>query len=111
MAITKTDLFTTEQQKMAEMFKAMGHPARVAILELLSRRHACFCGDITQELPLAQSTISQHLKALKEAGLIQGEIEGVKTCYCLSEEGIAQLHELAPSFITQLNAINNKSCC
>lgn len=111
MAITKTDLFTDQQQQAAELFKAMGHPARLAILDILSQRQACFCGDITEELPLAQSTVSQHLKALKAAGLIKGEIDGVKTCYCLSETGVAMLKELADPIIEQLNLINTSSCC
>ena len=111
MALTKTEHFTREQQQAAAFFKALGHPARLAILDLLSRRKACICGDITEELPLAQSTVSQHLKALKEAGLIKGEIDGVRTCYCLSEEGVALLNELAPPIIEQLNTINKTACC
>lgn len=111
MAITKTLLFTEEQQKTAEILKAMGHPARIAILEILNNRQSCFCGDITEELPLAQSTVSQHLKALKNAGLIQGDIDGVRTCYCLSETGIEILKSLAIPFIQQLDIETKKSCC
>ena len=110
MAITKTELFTEELQQTAEMLKAMGHPARLAILELLAQRSTCVCGDITDELPLAQSTISQHLKALKTAGLIQGTIDGVRTCYCLSENGIQLLKQLAVPFIEDLDS-NSKTHC
>lgn len=111
MAITKTDLFTDELRKMAELFKAMGHPARLSILKLLSRRDTCVCGDITDELPLAQSTVSQHLKALKNAGLIQGEIDGVRTCYCLSDSGLQLLQSLSIPFIEELNDKNEQNCC
>lgn len=111
MAFTKTDLFTDELRKTADLFKAMGHPARLSILKLLSQRQACVCGDITNELPLAQSTVSQHLKALKSAGLIQGEIDGVKTCYCLSDAGIEMLRSHALPFIGELNKGNNSNCC
>ncbi len=110
MAITKTELFTEELQQTAEMLKAMGHPARLAILELLAQQNTCVCGDITDELPLAQSTISQHLKALKSAGLIQGTIDGVRTCYCLSEDGIQMLKKLAVAFIEDLDS-NSKTHC
>lgn len=111
MAITKNKFFTEEQRQIAEMLKAMGHPARLAILGLLSKRMSCICGDITEELPLAQSTVSQHLKALKKAGLIKGEIDGVRTCYCLDEKGLQKLKDLALPLIKQLNSINDKTCC
>ena len=70
---------------MARYAKALSHPARIAILKLLLKKQACICGDIVEELPLSQSTVSQHLKELKEAGLIKGEIEGVRICYCIDE--------------------------
>lgn len=111
MAITKSDHFTADLQQTAEMLKALGHPARLAILQLLAERRSCMCGDITQELPLAQSTVSQHLKALKQAGLIKGEIDGVKVCYCLNESGMEQLRDLAIPFIDKLNYLNNQTCC
>ncbi len=111
MAITKTELFSKELQQTAEMLKAMGHPARLAILELLARQQSCICGDITERLPLAQSTVSQHLKALKSAGLIKGEIDGVRTCYCLSEQGVKLLKDLALPFIEQLDSLNDQNCC
>lgn len=93
--------------RSAEIAKALGHPARIAILKILATRSTCFCGDITDILPLAQSTVSQHLKALKEAGLITGEIEGVRTCYCLNPEGIKELNIL----LSELTDDLLKTCC
>jgi DNA-binding transcriptional ArsR family regulator len=85
MGSTKVEEFTVKDNKLARYAKALGHPARVAILNLLIKKQACICGDIVDELPLSQSTISQHLKELKEAGLIKGNIDGVKVCYCIDE--------------------------
>ena len=82
----KTEEFSVKDNKIAKYAKALSHPARVAILQLLIKKQSCICGDIVSELPLSQSTVSQHLKELKEAGLIQGEIEGVKVCYCINEK-------------------------
>jgi ArsR family transcriptional regulator len=111
MAITKEKLFDTSQKRTAQLMKAMAHPARIAIIELLVERETCICGDITDELPLAQSTVSQHLKALKKAGIIQGEIDGVRTCYCLDEEGIEELNELLLPLIENLTIAIQKNCC
>lgn len=86
MGLTKTEGFTELQQRRAIIFKALGHPARIAIVEMLLKRKACICNDMVEELPLAQPTISQHLKALKEVGIIQGEIEGTSICYCINEK-------------------------
>ncbi|HVV56704.1 MAG TPA: metalloregulator ArsR/SmtB family transcription factor [Mucilaginibacter sp.] len=83
MGLTKTEIFTDEQNRLAVMLKAMAHPARIAILQHIIRTNACVCGSLVDELGLAQATISQHLKELKTAGLIQGTIEGVSTCYCI----------------------------
>lgn len=80
--------------QLARLAKALGHPARVAIIRLLLRRDACVCGEIVEELPLAQSTVSQHLKQLKEAGLIRGEVDGPRVCYCVDEGAIALLRAL-----------------
>ena len=77
--------FTIKDNKIAKYAKALAHPARVAILQLLIKKQACICGDIVNELPLSQSTVSQHLKELKDAGLIKGDIDGVKVCYCIDE--------------------------
>lgn len=94
-------------KRSAEIAKALGHPARVAILKILADRNTCFCGDITEILPLAQSTVSQHLKALKEAGLIQGNVEGVRTCYCLNPIGIKELKNL----LSELSDELVQTCC
>jgi len=80
--------------ELAVLTKALGHPARVRIMRLLLARDACFCGEIVEQLPLAQATVSQHLKVLKDAGLIQGEIDGPRTCYCANRERLAKLHDL-----------------
>ena len=84
-------------QEMAVLTKAVGHPARVAILRLLVRREACVCGDIVDELPLAQSTVSQHLKVLKDAGLIRGDIDGPRVCYCVEPRALRRLKALVGS--------------
>lgn len=86
MGISKTEEFTIKDNKIAKYAKALAHPARVAILNLLIKKEACVCGDIVDELPLSQSTVSQHLKELKEAGLIKGDIDGAKVCYCIDEK-------------------------
>lgn len=108
MALTKAYKFNKQQIRTAELAKALGHPARIAILEILVRRETCICGDITDELPLAQSTVSQHLKALKQAGIIKGEIDGVKTCYCINEQASAELKNLLGLFVEN---IQPKNCC
>lgn len=85
MGATKSIEFSSRDNRLAKYAKALGHPARIAILRLLAAKATCQCGDIVDELPLSQSTVSQHLKELKAAGLIKGEIEGVKVCYCIDE--------------------------
>lgn len=84
MGLTKTDKFTAQQNRLAIMLRAVAHPARIAILEQIIKSNACICGDLVNELGLAQPTISQHLKELKNAGLIQGTVEGVSICYCIN---------------------------
>ncbi|HEV9037076.1 MAG TPA: metalloregulator ArsR/SmtB family transcription factor [Puia sp.] len=83
MGVTKSEIFTDKQNKLASMMKALAHPARIAIIQHLLKTNACICGDLVDELGLAQPTISQHLKELKTAGLIQGTIEGTSVCYCI----------------------------
>lgn len=83
MGLTKTEIFTEEQNRLANMLKALAHPARIAILQQIISTNACICGELVEELGLAQATISQHLKELKNAGIIQGTIEGVTVCYCI----------------------------
>lgn len=91
MGTTKTEHFTAQQNQLAVMAKALGHPARIAIIDYLLRVKTCICGDIVNQLPLAQPTISQHLKELKNAGLIKGNIEGNAICYCIDEVAFARL--------------------
>ena len=83
MGSTKTEIFTDKQNRLATVLKAIAHPARIAILQHLIKANACICGDLVEELGLAQATISQHLKELKNVGLIQGTIEGTSVCYCI----------------------------
>ncbi len=92
--------------ELAALAKALGHPARVRILQLLLSRDACYCGQVVDELPLAQATVSQHLKVLKDAGLIVGEIEGLRTCYCASRERLAELHELVGELLAEATEID-----
>lgn len=108
MGLTKKEHFTPEQNEMAVLAKALGHPARLAILEYLLRVDACICGDIVNELPLAQPTVSQHLKELKNAQLIQGTIEGNAICYCVNP---ATMERLRAYFTRLLTQANGKTCC
>ncbi len=92
---------TSLEQEVAVLAKALGHPARVRIMRLLLAHDACYCGQFVDELALAQATVSQHLKVLKDAGLIVGEIEGLRTCYCASRERLAELHELVGGILDE----------
>src|SRR6478735_8992306 len=98
MGLSKTEIFTQKQNRLASMIKALAHPARIAILQTLIKADACICGDLVDELGLAQATISQHLKELKNAGLIQGTIEGVSVCYCIEPKSWQLLHQQLDSF-------------
>ncbi|MBW3631304.1 MAG: metalloregulator ArsR/SmtB family transcription factor [Gemmatimonadetes bacterium] len=89
--------YDSPEEEIAALAKALGHPVRVQILRILLEREECLCGEIVDELPLAQSTVSQHLKVLREAGLIHGEIDGRRTCYCVSEERLERLEALLGS--------------
>jgi DNA-binding transcriptional ArsR family regulator len=100
MGASKTEEFTLRDVRLAAYAKALSHPARVAILRLLAERSSCFCGDIVEQLPLSQSTVSQHLKELKEAGLISGEIDGKNVCYCINQEAMQQVQAQMSSFFT-----------
>src|SRR6202008_3251283 len=86
MGATKSYEFSVKENRVAKYAKALAHPARIAILQILAKKTGCICGDIVEELPLSQSTVSQHLKELKEAGLIKGEIEGARVCYCINDK-------------------------
>lgn len=108
MGTAKTEDFTIKENKIATYAKALAHPARVAILQLLVKKQSCICGDIVDELPLSQSTVSQHLKELKEAGFIKGDIDGAKVCYCINESE----WENAKTYLnTFFNAYTNKTKC
>lgn len=110
MGLTKTQHFTTQQNELANISKALGHPARVAIIDYLLKVDTCICGDIVNELPLAQPTVSQHLKELKNAGIIKGTIEGTAICYCIDEKAIEILKQY---FVTILLSLEKKKieCC
>ena len=108
MGATKTDHFTDKQNQIAIIAKALGHPARIAIIEYLLKVNECICGDIVNELPLAQPTISQHLKELKNAGLIKGNIEGTSVCYCIDEKAFALLNGYFSNIIT---IVTQQKCC
>ncbi|HMG69291.1 MAG TPA: metalloregulator ArsR/SmtB family transcription factor [Chitinophagaceae bacterium] len=109
MGATKTEYFSLRQNSMATLTKALGHPARIAIIEYLIKVNTCICGDIVNELPLAQPTISQHLKELKTAGLIKGNIEGNSICYCIDEKAIEKLQNYFATISQKLQIKNN--CC
>ena len=109
MGISKSNKFTESQNRRAELFKALGHPARIAIIEFLIQKNSCVCGDIVEELPLSQSTISQHLKELKNVGIIKGDISGAKTCYCIDDAVWAELDDVSKVL---MNSYSNKiKCC
>ena len=99
-----------EERELAALSKALGHPARVQIVRLLLSRDACYCGEIVEELPLAQATVSQHLKVLKEAGLIRGEIEGPRTCYCADRERLHALHHLVGALLREAVELTGDGC-
>jgi DNA-binding transcriptional ArsR family regulator len=109
MGATKAEEFSVKDNRVAKIAKALAHPARIAILNLLAKRQACMCGDIVEELPLSQSTVSQHLKELKEAGLITGEIEGAKVCYCIDNKEWKAAQELLNKMFESYKG--NGSCC
>jgi DNA-binding transcriptional ArsR family regulator len=110
MGATKTEEFTVKDNKIARYAKAFAHPARVAIIKLLIEKQNCICGDIVEELPLSQSTVSQHLKELKEAGIIKGEIDGVKSCYCIDEKEWEQAKKYLNELF-ELRIKKNENCC
>jgi len=109
MGLTKTEIFTQAQNKLAVQLKAIAHPARIAILQELIKANACICGDLVNELGLAQATISQHLKELKNAGLIQGTIDGVSVCYCIEPNAWKNLQNELNGLFTSYEDKSN--CC
>ncbi|KAB7726841.1 metalloregulator ArsR/SmtB family transcription factor [Rudanella paleaurantiibacter] len=108
MGVTKTEIFTTDQNRLADLAKAFAHPARVAILQILTTRKTCVCGDLVEELSLAQATVSQHLKELKRIGIIQGEIDPPRVCYCINPEVWA---EAQTAFGDLWKAFSPATCC
>jgi len=110
MGISKSAHFNEQQNSLANIAKALGHPARIAIVEYLLNQKACVCGDIVSELPLAQATVSQHLKELKIAGIIKGSIEGNSICYCLNEEMIVEFSSFLSNITSALSHQKNQCC-
>ena len=107
MGLSKTEEFTKSQNEIAALAKALGHPARIAILQFLAEQKSCVCGDIVNELPLSQSTVSQHLKELKKVGLIKGDIDGPSVCYCVDAKALAK----AKKMIDELFTVVQVNCC
>lgn len=110
MGVTKSEIFNPLQNKIANIAKVLGHPARIAILQQIMKTNSCICGELATEIGLAQPTISQHLKELKSIGLIKGNIEGVKVCYCIDQEKWKEMNSLFIDFLDQ-NSIFNEECC
>lgn len=109
MGLSKTEIFTDQQNQIALFAKVFGHPARVAILEYLFNLNTCVCGDLVDEIGLAQPTISQHLKELKHLGLIKGNVDGTSVCYCIHKENWTKMKVVMTQFLDQ--DINNTNCC
>jgi DNA-binding transcriptional ArsR family regulator len=109
MGLSKSEEFSVKDNRVAAVARVLAHPARVAILKLLIKKQGCVCGDIVNELPLSQSTVSQHLKELKAAGFIQGEIEGTKVCYCINPENLDAAATLMSEFFA--HASKSPKCC
>ncbi len=110
MVVSKTELFTEVLQERANLFKALAHPARLQILQFLAETKTCISGDISEELPLSRTTVNQHLKELKEAGLIQGHVEGVKTNYCLDYDKIEEMKKILGEFLNEIEIPANFCC-
>jgi predicted transcriptional regulator len=111
MAFNKKEEFTQKEQDLAGFAKAMAHPARIAILKVLAQRNECICGDIVELLPLAQSTVSQHLKELKNAGLIRGTIDGPRSCYCINCKAFEKFNQEMNFLFNHLKIKNENACC
>ncbi len=106
MGISKKEEFSVKQNRVADLAKALAHPARIAILEFLANSNSCMCGDIVEKLPLSQATVSQHLAELKRSGLIKGEIDGPRVCYCIDEKAWTDAKSLLSQFLSTI-----KKCC
>jgi len=110
MVVSKTELFDQALQEKANLFKVLSHPARLHILYFLAEAKTCISGDISDELPLSRTTVNQHLKELKEAGLIRGQVEGVKVNYCLDYQKVAEMKKLLSRFLDDFQIPENFSC-
>ncbi len=110
MGATKTDTYSEKQMDISLKSKALGHPARIAIIDYLIKVNTCICGDIVNELPLAQPTVSQHLRELKNAGLIKGSIEGTSVCYCIDEKAVGEMLDYFSGIAAKL-ANKDEICC
>ena len=110
MAFSKKEEFTKKEQELADFAKALAHPARIAILKVLAQKNECICGDIVEVLPLAQSTVSQHLKELKNAGLITGSVDGPRSCYCINWKAFEKFNSEFSFLFEKLKTTNAKCC-
>src|SRR5919107_2597228 len=111
MAFHKKEEFGKKEQELAEFAKALSHPARIAILALLAKRNECICGEIVEVLPLAQSTVSQHLKELKNAGLVEGTVDGPRSCYCINWKAFEKFNADMNDLFSNLKTKQEKNCC
>jgi len=109
MGLTKSEIFSAEQNHLAQLLKALAHPARIAILQEIMKANTCICGDLVTELGLAQATISQHLKELKNSGIIQGTVEGTSVCYCINPKTWKVLEKEIRNFLSALKT--QDTCC
>lgn len=110
MGLTKSEIYTEHQNEIATVAKVLGHPARIAILEFLLQQETCICNDLIEEIGLAQATISQHLKELKNIGIIQGTISGKSMCYCINHDKWSSIQNLISNFFT-ISSTKNTNCC
>ena len=110
MGASKSDYFSKQQNQTADVFKALGHPARIAIIEYILSMNSCICGDLVEVLPLSQATVSQHLRELKNANIIKGSIEGNGICYCLNEETLKEIKSILELYINSSEK-KNQTCC
>ncbi len=111
MALHKTEEFEKKEQDLAAFAKAMSHPARIAILKVLAQKNKCICGEIVEILPLAQSTVSQHLKVLKDANLIKGIVDGPKSCYCINWKAVEKFNDAFNNLFSKLKEQHIDACC
>jgi predicted transcriptional regulator len=111
MTYAKTELFQADQQEIAKIAKVLSHPARIAIIQFLAKKQVCISGDISNELPLSRTTVSQHLSELKESGIIQGEVSGLNVCYCLDPSVLAHVKHLFATFFENTMKDQSGECC